>query len=131
MTRKKLSSKRPVKKAAKKIKRPAKGIKHSKKPAKMRTKNTQKTVAAQKTKNPLIGAVEHFFTNISVGVIKLDKTLKAGDTILIQGATTNFKQKVESMQIDMKPVKEAGKGDSIGLKVKKRVREKDKVYLVK
>ena len=78
----------------------------------------------------LIGEVTHFFTNISVAVIKLSGKLKEGDKILIEGATTNFEQEARSMQIEHKEVKEANKGDSVGLKVKDRVREGDKVYLV-
>jgi len=77
-----------------------------------------------------VGEVTHYFTNISVGVVKLFDTLKVGDEILIEGATTDFTQKVESMQIDMQDVQEAGKGDSIGLKVKERVRPGDQVYKI-
>ena len=77
-----------------------------------------------------IGNVTHYFGNIGVGVIKLKGTLKVGDTIHIKGHTTDFKQKVESMQIGHKPVKEAKKGKSIGLKVKDHVRDTDKVYKV-
>ncbi len=90
-----------------------------------------KPVAPKKQTKTFVGTVEHFFTEISVGVIFLKKPLKAGDTVSIEGATTNFKQKVESMQIDRKPVQEGRKGQSIGMKVKSRVREKDKVFLVK
>lgn len=77
-----------------------------------------------------VGEVTHFFTNINVAVIKLSGTLKAGEKILIEGATTNLEQAADSMQIEHKEVKEAKKGDSIGLKVKDRVREGDKVYRV-
>lgn len=78
-----------------------------------------------------IGEVTHFFTNISVAVIKLSGKLKEGEKILIEGATTNFEQTADSMQIEHKEVKGAKKGDSIGLKVKDKVREGDKVYRVK
>ncbi len=77
-----------------------------------------------------VGEVTHFFTNINVAVIKLSDKLKKGEKILIEGATTNFEQAIDSMQIEHKEVKEAKKGDSVGLKVKDRVREGDKVYRV-
>jgi len=77
-----------------------------------------------------VGEVTHFFTNISVAVIKLSDKLKEGEKILIEGATTNLEQTADSMQIEHKEVKEANKGDSIGLKVKDRVREGDKVYRI-
>ena len=65
-----------------------------------------------------------------MAVVKLSDKVKQGDKILIEGATTNFEQALDSMQIEHKEVKEAKKGDSIGLKVKDRVREGDKVYRV-
>lgn len=77
-----------------------------------------------------VGKVTHFFTKISVGVIKLSGKLKDGETIRIKGATTDFKQKATSMQIEHEKVKEAGKGKSIGLKVSNPVREGDTVYKV-
>jgi len=78
-----------------------------------------------------IGKVTHYFTKISVGVIEITKgSLKMGDKIRIKGATTDFKQKIASMQIEHEKVEEAKKGQSIGMKVKEHVREHDKVYKV-
>ena len=78
-----------------------------------------------------IGVVEHFFTKISVAAIKItDGELKVGDTIHVVGAHTDFKQKVDSMQIDLKPVKMVKPGDEVGIKVKDRVREHDIVYKI-
>jgi translation elongation factor EF-1alpha len=78
-----------------------------------------------------IGKVTHYFTNIGVGVIELTKgSLKTGDKIRIKGATTDFEQKIASMQIEHEKVEEAKKGQSIGMKVKEHVREHDKVFKV-
>ncbi len=77
-----------------------------------------------------IGEVTHYFTNIGVAVIKLSSGVKVGDSISIEGATTNIQQKISSMQIEHKNVESAKKGQSIGLKVKDRVREGDKVLKV-
>jgi len=77
-----------------------------------------------------VGTVTHYYTNIGVAVIELTDTLKVGDKIHIKGATSDFTQKVDSMQIEHKNVKEAKKGESIGLKVKEHVREHDKVFVV-
>jgi putative protease len=84
----------------------------------------------EETSKKLVGKVTHYFTNIGVAVIELEDTLKVGDEISIEGATTNFQQKVESMQIEHENVQEAKAGDSIGLKVTDRVREGDSVYIV-
>ena len=76
----------------------------------------------------LVGKVTHYFTKLGVAVVELEDTLKQGDRISIEGATTNFTQTVDSMQIDRQPVQEAGAGQSVGLKVAERVREGDKVF---
>ncbi len=78
----------------------------------------------------LIGKVSHYFTKISVGIIELEDTVKVGDTIHIKGATTDFTQQVESMQIEHESINEAKAGQSIGLEVNEPVRENDKVYKV-
>ena len=76
-----------------------------------------------------IGIVEHFFTNVNVAAIRIiSGELKVGDTIHFVGATTDFKQKIESMQIDRKPVEIVKSGDDVGIKVNDRVREHDVVY---
>lgn len=77
-----------------------------------------------------IGKISHFFEKISVAVVELEKPLSKGDSISIEGTTTNFQQKVDSMQIDMKPVLKADKGKSIGLKVTDKVRVGDSVYKI-
>ncbi|MFH1623181.1 MAG: hypothetical protein ABIA12_01530 [Candidatus Aenigmatarchaeota archaeon] len=78
----------------------------------------------------LVGKVSHYFTNISVAVVDLDAPLNVGDLIKIEGATTDLLQTVESMQIEHKKVAAAKKGDSVGMKVKDRVRGGDNVYRV-
>ncbi|MEM3627540.1 MAG: translation elongation factor-like protein [Candidatus Bathyarchaeia archaeon] len=75
-----------------------------------------------------VGRVTHFFTKISVAVVELTAPLSVGDTIVVKGPTTDFEQVVESMQIEHKNVQRAEAGQSIGLKVVQRVREKDIVY---
>ena len=77
-----------------------------------------------------VGRVTHFFPRISVAVVELKAPLKVGDRIMIRGATTNLEQTVETMQIEHQSVQEAQPGQSIGLKVKDRVREKDVVYKI-
>jgi len=77
-----------------------------------------------------VGKVTHFFSKISVAVVELTAPLSVGDKIRIQGPTTNFEQTVQSMQIEHEDVKTAKKGQSIGLKVNDRVREKDTVYKI-
>lgn len=77
-----------------------------------------------------IGEVSTYFSHVNVAAIKLKGTLKVGERIHIKGHTTDFEQFVDSMQIDRKEVKEAKKGDEIGVKVNDRVRPNDKVFLI-
>ena len=75
-----------------------------------------------------IGRITHFFSKINVAVIELKASLKVGDTVAIKGPTTDFEQRVDSMQIEHENVQKAEPGQSIGLKVNQRVRETDVVY---
>lgn len=79
----------------------------------------------------LIGKITHFFSTISVAVIELSGGLNVGDSISVEGASTNFKQKVDSMQIDHKPVVNASAGQAVGMKVAEKVREGDQVFIEK
>jgi putative protease len=56
--------------------------------------------------------------------------LRVGDTIRIKGHTTDFTQKVDSLQIDHAPVPEVRAGQDFGIKVSDLVREHDVVYKV-
>lgn len=88
------------------------------------------TASSAKKEEKLVGKIIHYYTNIEVGVIELSDTLNVGDTIHIKGSTTDFEQKVESMQIEHEQVKKASKGESVGLRVRDKVREGDLVYKV-
>lgn len=78
-----------------------------------------------------IGKVEDYFAHVGVVAIRITNgVLKIGDTIYIKGVTTDFTQVVESMEIEHKKVEEAKIGDSVGIKVKERVRRHDRVYKV-
>lgn len=75
-----------------------------------------------------VGRITHFFSKINVAVIELKAALSVGDTIAIKGPTTDFEQRVDSMQIERKDFQRAEPGQSVGLKVLQRVRETDMVY---
>lgn len=76
-----------------------------------------------------VGKVTHYFTKIGVAVIEVtDGSIKVGDELHIKGHTTDFKQKVSSMQIEHEKVEMAEPGQSIGLKVNEPVRANDVVF---
>lgn len=82
----------------------------------------------EKIEEKQIGKITHYFGKIGVAVIELEDTLKAGDTIRIVGGETDFKQTVDSMEVEHKKVNEANRGEAVGLKVIQKVREGYKVY---
>ena len=86
---------------------------------------------AKAEEGKLIGKVSHYFDNIGVAVIELVATLKVGDTIrIVGGEATDFTQEIESMEVEHEKIKKAKKKNSVGLKVKEKVRDGYKVYKV-
>lgn len=78
-----------------------------------------------------IGKISHYFSKINVGVLELTKgMLNVGDTIHIKGHTSDFYQKVESMQVEHAPVDSAKPGEPVGIKVENPVRENDIIFKV-
>jgi len=78
-----------------------------------------------------IGRITHYFAKINVGILEMTKgELSVMDTIHIKGHTTDFYQKIQSMQVDHCPVESAKSGELVGLKVENSVREKDLVFKV-
>lgn len=78
----------------------------------------------------LVGTVTHYYGHIGVAGIEVTKPLEVGDTIHVHGATTDFIQPVESIQIEHDAVEKVEPGAQIGLLVKDRVREHDQVFKV-
>jgi len=86
---------------------------------------------AEAEEGKLIGRITHYFDKIEVAVIELTAPLAVGDTIrVVGGEDTDFTQEVESMEVEHEKIKKAKKGDSVGLKIKEKVREGYKVYKV-
>jgi len=78
----------------------------------------------------LIGKIIHSFGRLNVGIIELSDVLKVGDMVHIKGHTSDFTQRVSSMQIEHVDVSEAKVGDLVGIKVEQKVHEQDSVYKV-
>jgi hypothetical protein len=80
----------------------------------------------------LIGEVVHYFPKVKAAVIQLTKgDMSPGDQVRIKGHTTDFVQKIASMQVDHKPVEKAAQKSEVAIQVKKRTRRGDKVYIVR
>src|SRR5690348_10074053 len=77
-----------------------------------------------------VGVVSHYYGHLSVAAVRLEAALSVGQTIRVLGHTSDFRQRVESMQIEREPVSDALPGDEIGLKVVQHARDNDVVYRV-
>lgn len=110
-TAKKVTKKKVVKKQPKKI--------------------VKKVVKKPVQKEKKIGKITHYFDKVKVIVVKLSDELKVGDTVrIVGGESTDFKQKIASMEIDGEKIKKAKKGKVIGIKVKERAREGYKIFKI-
>lgn len=77
-----------------------------------------------------VGKVTHYFDKIGVAVVELTGALSAGDTIKISGHDKEFTMTVASMQIEHEQIKDAKKGDTVGMKVDQAAEEGDEVYKI-
>jgi hypothetical protein len=139
-TRRKKPAKTPAKKAvrqstADKAKSP--GTAGTPKPIRARAPQATKPTPSRPT-TPIsseqrIGIVTHYYSHLSVVAMQLEPgaTLRVGDVIHIWGHTTDFTQKVESLEVNHAPVAEVGAKDDFGLKVNAHAREHDIVFKVR
>ena len=76
-----------------------------------------------------IGKVLHYYDKIGVAVVELEGDLATGDKIkFVRGGEDLFEQSVDSMQVEHEKIKEANKGDTIGLKADQEVKEGAEVF---
>ena len=79
----------------------------------------------------MIGKVTDYFAKIGVAGIQVTAgSLGVGDTIRIKGHTTDLTQAVESLQVEHQAVQQAAAGQTVGIRVKERVRKGDSVLKV-
>jgi putative protease len=77
-----------------------------------------------------IGRVTHYFSHLSVAVLNLDQGLKLGDTIHILGHSTDFTEKVTSMEVDHRMIVAVEPGADVAIKVIEPVHVHDVVLRV-
>ena len=77
-----------------------------------------------------IGKITHYYSPLNVAVLELTDRLKVGETIHVFGHTTDFVQKVTSMEVDHHRVVVVEPGDNVALKGVEPVRVHDVIYRV-
>lgn len=94
---------------------------------KMPIETSNSNEASFKKKN--VGEVVNYYKNVQAAEIKLWDDLCVGDDLIIQGKTTgSIEVKVESMQINLKQINKAFKGQHVAISIMDKVRPGDIVY---
>ena len=76
-----------------------------------------------------VGRVTHYYDKIGVAIVELDGTLSIGDQIkFTKDGQDLFDQSVESIQIEHDKKDSAVKGEVIGLKTIKPVKEGAEIF---
>ena len=135
-TRKKVAKQAPPRPASPKKARPT--TKPASKPTPSRGAPKAVRPAPGRTAQPVpveqrIGVVTHYYDHLSVVAMQLEPgaTLRVGDVIHISGHTTDFTQRVESLEVNHAPVTEVAPNEDFGLKVVEHAREHDVVFKVR
>jgi hypothetical protein len=106
--RKKPAKKAPVRRASPKSSRPTAKAAGKPTPTSPRAQPVAATPRRTAQPTPLeerIGFVTHYYNHLSVAILRLDSgTLRVGDLIHIRGHTTDFSQRVESLEVGHAPV---------------------------
>ena len=78
-----------------------------------------------------IGDVTHYYNHLHVATVKItDGELHIGDMIHIEGHTSDFIQKIRSMELEHESVDVARPGDIVGIATDRYARDHDTVYIL-
>ncbi|HII71237.1 TPA: U32 family peptidase [Candidatus Woesearchaeota archaeon] len=85
------------------------------------------------TQKIFIGPVKNYFETAGAAEVHVQSdSLTVGDTIMFQGNKTGvFEQKLTSMQVEGRSVDKAVKGQHVGIKTDRKVRQNDKVFVIR
>lgn len=76
-----------------------------------------------------VGKVTHYYDKIGVAIVELAGQLSVGDKIkFVRGGEDVFEQTVDSIQIEHEKKESASKGQIVGLKTEKEVKEGAEVF---
>lgn len=77
-----------------------------------------------------IGKITHYFDKIGVAVVEVEDKIAVGEQIKISGNSGEVLMTVSSLQEEHQQLQEATKGQIVGMKVDKAVKEGDLVYKI-
>jgi len=76
----------------------------------------------------LLGKVIHYYDKIGVAVLKLKKPLKVGDLVKFVKGDNEFRQAIESMQLEHTSVSKGKSGEEVAVKVEQEAKKGTLVY---
>jgi len=77
----------------------------------------------------LVGTVTHYFKGPSVAVVAVsDGEIAVGDEVRFKGHTSDFTERITSMEVDHQKVERATAGHEVAIQVVARVRQHDQVF---
>jgi len=77
-----------------------------------------------------IGKVIHYYDKAMVAVVKLSGKIALGDMIKIVRGDNEFEMKVESMQVEHKPVDSGKAGEEVAIKIDNPTKQGARIYKV-
>jgi putative protease len=79
----------------------------------------------------LVGTVSHYFKGPGVAVVQITEgDLALGDTVRFRGHTSDFTERITSMEVDHQKMERATAGHEVAIQVVARVRQHDQVFKV-
>ena len=76
------------------------------------------------------GKVTHYFGKVEVAVVKMECDLQIGDTLHFLGRDIDFKQKVESMEIEHEQVEKVKAHQEVAIKIDHKVNRYTVIYKI-
>ncbi len=92
---------------------------------------TQKPNSQATRRKKILGKITNYFSRVSVAEVQITaNSIKVGDEIVITGPTTGVViERINSIEKDHLPVEEAHRGEKVGIKISKKVRRNDSVFI--
>lgn len=79
-----------------------------------------------------VGVVEHFYPRVNVAVVKVQNgVIHRGDRLHIVGRGVDLEETIRSIELNHQPIAIAHEGEEVGIQLSTRVRENDRVYVVR
>lgn len=78
-----------------------------------------------------VGHITHFYDKIGVAIVELDGTISLGDKVkFVRGDQDLFEQTISSIQVEHEKKDSAGRGEIVGIKTDKEVKEGAEVFKI-